>query len=249
MNNGFIRALLTIAGLNLAGCISFARIDGARTLPSNSISFGVVAGASDLATPKSKCKSSDGDFKCAAERSELLKDSPANSPIEIQGAGRYGIIDRLDCGAAISLGLFNGFSADCKWNWFRGEGIASAVSLGGSNTFAHAWYKDYKYITFESHFPYEVWLPISLNQLLGSSENSLVMVIDPFGGNFWKNGKKSSFTAVEFFVGLDGTYGPSRAQIRVGAFGWHATPHKMGGEVEGVGLGAQFNAPLRTAQD
>lgn len=245
MKNGINILLLILATANLAACISFARIDGARTLPSNDGSFGVVGGVSDLATPKSKCSATGDTFNCAAERSELLKDSPGNNTIEIQVTYRYGIVDRFDCGAAISVALFNGFSADCKWNWFRSEAIASAVSLGGSNTFGHVTQKRYKYITFESHFPFEVWLPISPIQLISSSKNSLVMVVDPFGGNYWKNGKKSSFRAVELFVGLDGTYGPSNAQIRVGGFGWYATPHKMGGAVQGVGLGGQFNAPLR----
>jgi hypothetical protein len=121
----------------------------------------VVAGVSDLATPKSKCSANGDTFNCGGERSELLKDSPGNNTIEIQVTGRYDIIDRFDCGAAISVALFKGFSADCKWNWFRSEAIASAVSLGGSNTFVHATQNDYKYITFESHFPFEFWLPIS----------------------------------------------------------------------------------------
>jgi hypothetical protein len=75
------------------------------------------------------------------------------------------------------------------------------------------------------------------------------MVVGPFGGNYWKNGKTSSFEAVELFVGLDGTYGPSNAQIRVGGFGWYATPHKIGGAVQGVGRGAHFNTPLRDSDE
>lgn len=246
MRNGIAVTILAMASVNLAGCISFARIDGARTLPINAISLGGVAGISDLVTSESNCDAPDSEFKCAADRSKLLKNSPGNSPIEIQGTGRFGIAERFDCGAAISLALLNGISADCKWNWFRSEAVATAVSLGGSNTRENAMDKNYKYITFESHFPLEIWLPVSLNQSVGPSHNSLVMIIDPFGGYYWKNGYRSSFTAIELFLGIDGKYGPNNAQMRVGAFGWHATPHKMGDEVQGFGLGAQFNAPLRT---
>ncbi len=245
MKNRMTASILSLAAANVAGCTTFARIDGARTLPSNTFSLGVVAGVSDLVNHGSKCNTPGAELECGEDRSKLLKESPGNSPIEIQGTGRFGIVDRFDCGGAVSLGLLNGISADCKLNWFRSEAFATAVSLEGSNTWMHATTKNYKYITFESHFPIEFWLPLK-NQSHEANINSLVMIVDPFGGYYWKNGHRTSFTAIELFLGVDGKFGSNNAQMRMGAFGWHATPHKMGGEVQGLGFGAQFNAPLST---
>ncbi|MFZ9519780.1 MAG: hypothetical protein ACO3A4_04825 [Silvanigrellaceae bacterium] len=44
MRNSIVFTIVLMVALNLAGCVTFARIYGARTLPCNEISLGMVAG-------------------------------------------------------------------------------------------------------------------------------------------------------------------------------------------------------------
>ena len=104
---------------------------------------------------------------------ERMYFSPTNNTLVLQASGRVGLSKNIDCGGAISL---YALGADCKWNWYRGDWLATAISLGGSGTWEHIeFYSKYTYSTTESHFPVEAWFPF------GGAGRSIVLVVDPFG--------------------------------------------------------------------
>lgn len=252
-----IAILASVVPLMLGGCLSFARIDGARTVAPRGASAALILGgdgaSGEYALDDAACDGV-GQPQCGTGEAEPSKYErrafgPSNQYAVIQVSGRTGLFDRVDCGGAVS---FLALGADCKWNWFRTEGFAVATSLGGTGSFAHYASRDgtYKLLTAENRVPMEAWFPF------GASGNSLVLIVEPFGGYYWKKivspmrnfsntWERAPFAGLESFVGVD-LLTPGRAfTFRVGGLAWYAKPFGFASPIAGAGVGTrfQYNGP------
>ena len=262
--------LLSLAtSIALTGCLSsFARIDGARTIPPRGASASFVLGGQEVVgyqvdnvdssaancgsgtgtgSAQSPCKQKN-ENKTTTPNNDRKEFSPASGFLIGQLALRTGVTAAVDCGLTVALMLGSGIGTDCKWNWLKDDRYAIATSLGVSGAFQRfqnsAGGQQFRLLSTEARFPGETWIP------LGASRNSALVIMTPFAGYYGirpgnkikerPNWETAPFAGVESFVGFDFPTPRRWFEFRVGVLGWYLKPFGFAYDVTGLAIGGRF---------